>query len=133
MRNSVGSDICKEWFDVGSGSCGFNSYCILDDEGKSNCVCPPHYSLIDPTRKFKGCKPDFAAQICKPGGEAMFNFSEIINVAWPLADAEILSPMNEAECKENCLKDSSVWLRSTTVESTMGPVGRRSFLLRMGG
>ena len=105
MKNGTGADICSQKFDTGSGSCGFNSYCEPDAEGKSICQCPPHYSFKDPVRKYEGCKPDFSAQICEPGGEASFNFTLLENVDWPSNDAEQLSPMNETECRENCLKD----------------------------
>jgi len=103
--NNAGSDICNKMLDYGSGSCGFNSYSTSDSVGRSNCECPPYYSFIDPTIKFKGCKPDFAAQSCKQGGETSFSFTQINNVDWPLYVAEQLSPMNEADCTDNCLKD----------------------------
>ena len=105
MKNKIASDICNKNFPTGSGSCGFNSYCILDSEEKSNCQCPPYYSFADPTRKYKGCKPDFVAPSCEPGGEKSINFTVLDNVDWPLSDAEQFSPMNETECTDNCLQD----------------------------
>ena len=105
MQNSVAKDICSQNFETGSGSCGFNSYCVPDADGRSTCICPSHYSPIDPARMYKGCKPDFAAQSCEPGAETSFTFQQLSNVDWPLNDAEQFSPMNETECSDNCLKD----------------------------
>ena len=105
VQYSVAKDICSQNFETGSGSCGFNSYCVPDADGRSTCICPSHYSPIDPARIYKGCKPDFAAQSCEPGAETSFTFQQLSNVDWPLNDAEQFSPMNETECSDNCLKD----------------------------
>lgn len=99
-------DICQKIvLNDGSGACGFNSYCTTDPGGFVDCRCPPHYSFIDPNRKYEGCAPDFTVQDCKPGGEAQYDFAEMPNVNWPLGDAEILSQMNESACRDNCLND----------------------------
>ena len=99
-------NICERLVtNVGSGACGFNSYCTQDANGSVDCQCPPHYSFINPNRKFEGCGPDFAAQSCEPGGEAQFDFEAMPRVNWPLGDAEQLSPMNETECRSNCKSD----------------------------
>ena len=104
------SDICNKNFQTGSGSCGFNSYCKLDADRKSTCLCPPYYSFVDPVRKYKGCKPDFVLQSCEPGGEKGFNFTVMNNLDWPFPDAEQFSPMNETECTDNCLQDCSCFV-----------------------
>ncbi|XP_020241714.1 G-type lectin S-receptor-like serine/threonine-protein kinase LECRK2 [Asparagus officinalis] len=106
VKAFVPSDICESLFESrGSGACGFNSFCVLDADGRADCRCPPHYSFLDPDRIYKGCKADFISQSCDLGGETAFNFTEITNVDWPLADAEEFSPMGEADCTDNCLKD----------------------------
>lgn len=77
----------------------------MDTDGRVNCQCPPQYSFFDPVRKYKGCKPDFSAQSCEPGGETLFDFTELNSIDWPLSDADMFSPMDEAQCRDNCLKD----------------------------
>ncbi|XP_020241834.1 G-type lectin S-receptor-like serine/threonine-protein kinase LECRK2 isoform X1 [Asparagus officinalis] len=106
VQVSTPDNICESLqTDVGSGACGFNSYCTFDSDGRVNCQCPPKYSYLDPDNKYKGCKPDFISQSCEPGGEAPFDFVEMNNVDWQHSDVETLNPMNEAQCKDNCLKD----------------------------
>ncbi|KAJ6813920.1 G-type lectin S-receptor-like serine/threonine-protein kinase LECRK2 isoform X1 [Iris pallida] len=106
VKQTLGSDICTRLVTkTGSGACGFNSYCRMSQDGRVDCQCPLHYSFIDGDRKYQGCKPDFAAQSCEPGGEASFDFEVVPNIDWPKSDAELFNPMNETECRTNCLKD----------------------------
>ena len=70
-----------------------------------DCMCPPYYSFFDPIRKYQGCKPDFMPQSCEPGGETLFELTEMDNVDWPRSDAEHFKPLNVTECKDSCLKD----------------------------
>ena len=59
----VPPNICYLLEDMGSGACGFNSYCILEDDRKSNCRCPPGYPFINPNDIMKGCKQNFLPQL----------------------------------------------------------------------
>ena len=105
MQVTVARNVCGLVTGIGSGACGFNSYCTLDADGRVNCQCPPNYSFFDPDRKYKGCKPDFSAQSCEPGSETPLDFVEVNNINWPLSDADMFNPMGEAQCRDNCLKD----------------------------
>ncbi|XP_077227851.1 G-type lectin S-receptor-like serine/threonine-protein kinase LECRK3 [Tasmannia lanceolata] len=110
---SVPSDICMAITDVyGSGACGFNSYCRLDETQRPRCYCPPNYSHSDPSNTFKGCEPDFVLQSCEPNGTGkesgpQFQMTEIMNTDWPSADYEWYTPVNEDQCRETCLGDCS--------------------------
>ncbi|XP_074569495.1 G-type lectin S-receptor-like serine/threonine-protein kinase LECRK3 [Curcuma longa] len=102
-------DICNqgtsEW---GSGICGYNSYCQVNEESKVDCHCPPNYSFLDSNYKYKGCKPDFPVQNCDANeteAANLFDFTTLINVDWPLADYERYSPMDEDRCRRECLID----------------------------
>ncbi|XP_077227840.1 G-type lectin S-receptor-like serine/threonine-protein kinase LECRK3 [Tasmannia lanceolata] len=110
---SVPSDICLTITDVlGSGACGFNSYCRLNEIQRPSCYCPPNYSYSDPRNTFKGCEPDFVLQSCEPNGAGkesgpQFQMTEIMNTDWPSADYEWYTPVNEDQCRETCLGDCS--------------------------
>nr|XP_019709609.1 G-type lectin S-receptor-like serine/threonine-protein kinase LECRK3 isoform X1 [Elaeis guineensis] len=103
-------DICRELTTTtGSGACGLNSYCVSGGGNRSvDCECPPGYSLEDPSRKYKGCFPNFTAQICGTNEsvtETLFELREVINVDWPLSAYEHSSPIDEDRCKRRCLGD----------------------------
>lgn len=101
------SDICTRIRDnYGSGTCGFNSYCVLKDgQKKPDCLCPLNYSFIDSTRKYLGCMPNFAPQSCGRNETDLFEFNELANTDWPLSDYEHYTQVNEDQCREYCLND----------------------------
>ncbi|XP_062225224.1 G-type lectin S-receptor-like serine/threonine-protein kinase LECRK4 [Phragmites australis] len=94
---------------VGSGTCGFNSYCTLDGtNNQTTCMCPEQYSFIDEERKYKGCKPDFRPQSCdldEAAAMMQFQLTTMYHVNWPLADYEQYTPIPENQCRQLCLKD----------------------------
>lgn len=101
-------DICQAiTAKTGGGACGYNSHCIF--EGLyADCECPPSYSFFDPSRKYKGCKPDFAAQSCDADEkeiEALYEFQPMIGWDWPLSEYEQLYPIEEDQCRKECLSD----------------------------
>ncbi|TVU07278.1 hypothetical protein EJB05_47327, partial [Eragrostis curvula] len=104
-------NICLELTNLGSGSgtCGFNSYCMLDDtNNQTTCFCPEQYSFIDEERKYKGCKPDFLPQSCdldEEGATMQFHFISMVNVDWPFADYEQQTPISKNDCQNLCLTD----------------------------
>ncbi|KAK7303261.1 hypothetical protein RJT34_14163 [Clitoria ternatea] len=102
----IPSNICMKITEqTGSGACGFNSYCTLD-EGKS-CYCPSGYSFIDPGDVMKGCKQDFDSQSCDESSleTDLFDFYEMENTDWPLSDYEHFEPVSEDWCRQVCLGD----------------------------
>ncbi|KAK4283651.1 hypothetical protein QN277_000579 [Acacia crassicarpa] len=90
----------------GSGACGFNSYCTFDGTNKS-CQCPNGYSFIDPSDVMKGFKQNFVSQSCDQTSREtdLFDFHEMPNTDWPLADYEHFQSVSEDWCKRECLVD----------------------------
>jgi len=94
---------------VGSGICGFNSYCIWSGTNNlSTCMCPEQYSFIDDKRKYIGCKPDFEPQSCDLDEAAVmmqFKLIPVSHVDWPLSDYEQYSPITADQCQKLCITD----------------------------
>ncbi|THG21009.1 G-type lectin S-receptor-like serine/threonine-protein kinase LECRK3 [Camellia sinensis] len=92
----------------GSGACGFNSICKLNDYKRPDCKCPRGYSLLDPNNTYGSCKPNFA-QGCLENdinsAEAIYDFETLIDTDWPTSDYEQLVPATETQCKRSCIND----------------------------
>ncbi|CAA2948728.1 Serine threonine kinase [Olea europaea subsp. europaea] len=77
--------------DLGSGACGYNSYCV-NSNGKPQCFCTDGYSFVDSFDKNKGCKPNFQLPSCQQNGWELnmdsIEFKELNNTDWPLTDYE---------------------------------------------
>jgi hypothetical protein len=104
------SNICGALVtNVGSGTCGFNSYCMFSGTNdQTTCMCPEQYSFFDEERKYKGCKPDFQPQSCDLDEEAsmmQFQLKTMYHVNWPLSDYEKYKPITEDQCRQLCLID----------------------------
>ncbi|KAJ4953557.1 hypothetical protein NE237_030389 [Protea cynaroides] len=106
-RKSIPLNICLINGDLGSGACGFNSYCGIAN-GMPNCECPPEYTQSDPNDILSGCKPKIPLA-CKEdeldSPEAVFEFKDLSGTDWPKADYERFEPVTEDECRKLCLKD----------------------------
>ncbi|XWS08206.1 hypothetical protein CRYUN_Cryun41cG0059900 [Craigia yunnanensis] len=108
--NTFPDNIClTDAQDMGSGTCGFNSICILKADKRPICQCPPGYSLSDPNDEYGNCQADFMhgceadAQI---SAEDLYNIVELRNRNWPYADYELIDPCNSViDCKTYCLQD----------------------------
>lgn len=105
----IPEDICSAIInELGSGSCGYNSYCNLSN-GRPNCSCPPGYSLMDQNNPYGGCKPQLplgcGADDALENLEELYEFQELQDVNWPLGDYEGLKPYNEVDCRNSCLQD----------------------------
>ncbi|KAF8666117.1 hypothetical protein HU200_053832 [Digitaria exilis] len=102
-------NICSAETKVGSGICGFNSYCTLEGaNNQTTCLCPTQYSFIDEDRKYKGCKQDFQPQSCDlDEADAMMQFQLVpmSHVDWPQSDYEQYSPITKDQCQHLCLTD----------------------------
>ncbi|KAI9128926.1 hypothetical protein K1719_000409 [Acacia pycnantha] len=101
------SNICLQVVEkMGSGACGFNSYCTFDGTNKS-CQCPYGYSFIDPSDVMKGCKQDFVSQSCDQTSleTNLYDFKEMPNTDWPLSDYEHFKSVSEDWCRQACLED----------------------------
>ncbi|KAL6328577.1 hypothetical protein AAG906_038772 [Vitis piasezkii] len=98
---------------LGSGICGFNSYCSIDGRGLPDCLCPDGYSHLDPLDRKQGCKPNFELPSCQTavdGWEAnkdAVEFRELEDVNWPLSDYQLQEgpEFNKEKCKQSCKDD----------------------------
>ncbi|KAF8036604.1 hypothetical protein BT93_C2358 [Corymbia citriodora subsp. variegata] len=91
----------------GSGAGGFNSYCVLGDDGRPQCHCPPGYTLLDSTNEMSGCRQDFVPQSCdgsRPETD-QFDLHEMPDTNWPMYDYERTVGKTEDWCREACLAD----------------------------
>jgi hypothetical protein len=100
-------NVCLLAEDMGSGACGFNSYCKLRDNRRPECLCPRGYSFIDPDDVMKGCKQDFQPQSCDEANPEtdQFELIEMPNVNWPKFDYAHFQGQTEDWCRKACLDD----------------------------
>ncbi|KAJ4848110.1 hypothetical protein Tsubulata_046067 [Turnera subulata] len=108
---SVPPNLCTSFFGntIGSGACGFNSYCLIQENRRPTCDCPPGYVFLDPNNQFGGCKPTFP-QGCgldddSTNPEELYDIRPFRGVDWPQSDYEKLAPYNQTQCETACLHD----------------------------
>ncbi|XP_039165917.1 G-type lectin S-receptor-like serine/threonine-protein kinase LECRK2 [Eucalyptus grandis] len=92
---------------MGSGACGFNSYCSLGEDQRPRCHCPHGYTLLDSTNEMNGCRQDFVPQSrdeSRPETD-QFTFFSMPYTNWPMSDYERTAAQTEDSCKEACLAD----------------------------
>ncbi|KAM7497570.1 hypothetical protein LguiA_021984 [Lonicera macranthoides] len=93
---------------MGSGACGYNSVCQLDNNRRPICECPLGYSLVDPNDKYGSCKPSFVQSCDENGpnlGKDLYTLEELRSTDWPFNDYERKSPFSEEGCRNSCLTD----------------------------
>ncbi|KAK7307764.1 hypothetical protein VNO77_41114 [Canavalia gladiata] len=108
----VPDNICIAIFnDMGSGTCGYNSYCSMENQ-RPTCKCPDGYSLVDPSNQFGGCQPNFTlgCGVDNDAGlqvrrEELYKFNILKDVDWPLSDYEKMQPYSQENCQQSCLHD----------------------------
>ncbi|XVE78830.1 hypothetical protein DITRI_Ditri14bG0009600 [Diplodiscus trichospermus] len=101
-------NICSPVGDLGSGVCGFNSICSLNDNRRPTCECPPGFSLLDPDDKYGSCKRDDELgcnEDEQTSMEDLYDMKVVINTNWPTSDYEHLKPFTEQNCTASCLSD----------------------------
>ncbi|AES94317.1 putative protein kinase RLK-Pelle-SD-2b family [Medicago truncatula] len=108
----VPDNICIAIFnEMGSGTCGYNSYCSMENQ-RPTCKCPYGYSLIDPSNQFGGCQLNFTLGCGDNNGEGLnvkpeelYEFTVLRDVDWPLSDYEKMQPYSQQDCQQSCLHD----------------------------
>ncbi|XP_022937630.1 G-type lectin S-receptor-like serine/threonine-protein kinase LECRK3 [Cucurbita moschata] len=108
LSDFIPSNICDRIVGgLGSGVCGYNSYCETDENHRPCCKCPQGYRRVDPKDEMKGCSPNFVPQTCEDSDlEAnKFDFSVIDNADWPKIDYMGYSGEDEDWCRTACLND----------------------------
>ncbi|KAI5675224.1 hypothetical protein M9H77_06174 [Catharanthus roseus] len=89
----------------GSGACGYNSVCRIVNE-RPVCECPQGYQLINPNDNYGSCSPNFTIGCGRVDEEEeVYDFVEISNIDWPLADYEMFTDFTEENCRKVCLND----------------------------
>lgn len=109
IKSFVPDNICTAVVQqMGSGVCGYNSYCKSGNEGKPQCICPPGYALVDLDDEMSGCFQNFLPQSCEKEASQkknQFDFKILKDVDWPLADYEHFQNVTIDWCREICLVD----------------------------
>ncbi|KAH7864622.1 hypothetical protein Vadar_031853 [Vaccinium darrowii] len=106
----IPDNICAELTTVslGSGACGYNSYCTADG-AITGCHCPPGFSYINPNDENGGCSPDFPQGCGGDNGtsnpEDSYYMTQVQNVNFPFGDYEHVGPYNQTQCAQDCLHD----------------------------
>ncbi|GFZ01978.1 hypothetical protein Acr_15g0005870 [Actinidia rufa] len=103
----IPNNICRALTnEIGSGVCGFNSYCVANS-GNPDCQCPPGYSFFDPNDKFGGCKPNFPQGCGVDDGtrnpNELYDLEKIDGLNFPLGDYDSLGPYNQTQCEQSCI------------------------------
>ena len=104
----VPDNICNAIsYQYGSGSCGYNSYCSMENH-RPTCKCPYGYSLLDPSKQFGGCQPNFTlacgADVQTPP-EELYEMHAAQDFNFPEGDYERIQPYSSQECQQFCLQD----------------------------
>ncbi|KAJ6934689.1 hypothetical protein NC651_009632 [Populus alba x Populus x berolinensis] len=108
LPNFIPSNICVAIRGpVGSGACGFNSYCMLGDDQRPRCKCPPGYTFFDPNDERKGCKKNFISQDCDHPSQEIdsFEIRDMLNTNFPYTDYDDFLSVDEDWCRQACLSD----------------------------
>ncbi|KAK7309070.1 hypothetical protein RJT34_05511 [Clitoria ternatea] len=108
IMRQVPDNICNAITnDLGSGCCGYNSYCSMQNN-RPTCKCPDGYSLVDPSNEFGGCQPNFSL-VCGADihvrAEDIYEMQEMRNFNFPEGDYERIQPFSQEECRQSCLHD----------------------------
>ncbi|KAI3910571.1 hypothetical protein MKW98_027853 [Papaver atlanticum] len=106
---SAPDDICRSIGGrLGSGACGYNSYCLLTSDLRPRCECPPKFVFMDPNNRYGGCRPDFV-QGCQleewKSTTDSFELETLEDINWPTSDYEMLDSFSEEQCRTSCLND----------------------------
>ncbi|XP_052725792.1 G-type lectin S-receptor-like serine/threonine-protein kinase LECRK3 [Vigna angularis] len=104
----VPDNVCNAiGYQYGSGSCGYNSYCSMENQ-RPTCKCPYGYSLLDPGNQFGGCQPNFTlacgADVQTPP-EELYEMHASQDFNFPQGDYERIQPYSRQECQQFCLQD----------------------------
>ncbi|KAL3620431.1 hypothetical protein CASFOL_035343 [Castilleja foliolosa] len=102
------SNICtRTGGDLSAGACGFNSLCSLGTDQRPICSCPDGYSIMDPTDRMSGCKPDFVQQSCDRDSLEVdnFEFVDMASTDWLNLEYDYFESVSEEWCRQACLVD----------------------------
>ncbi|XP_004980854.2 G-type lectin S-receptor-like serine/threonine-protein kinase LECRK1 [Setaria italica] len=84
------------------GTCGPNSYCVLDRDAQPSCLCPPGFEFIDAANGALGCTRTSGAGDCEAG----LSMATIQNMSWADTSYAVLgAATSAADCQAACMAD----------------------------
>ncbi|KAL5560350.1 hypothetical protein UlMin_036561 [Ulmus minor] len=86
------------------GLCGLNSYCVLDGQ-EPHCSCPPDFDFIDQSQRNLGCHRNITIEGCTTQNGDAVSVEEIDGLTWLDTPYSVISSIDAAACKEECLRD----------------------------
>ncbi|KAJ4715260.1 Receptor-like protein kinase 1 [Melia azedarach] len=81
------------------GLCGFNSYCVLNDQ-KPDCKCLPGFVPVSQGNFTSGCERNFTAESCSNKA-----IEELESTIWEDVSYSVLPETTKENCKQACLAD----------------------------
>ncbi|XP_038989187.1 G-type lectin S-receptor-like serine/threonine-protein kinase LECRK3 [Phoenix dactylifera] len=91
------------------GVCGINSYCSLRSNGEPNCLCPPGFEFVNPSRILLGCMRNSSIGDCSEnssGANTGLTMVAVRNTTWVDKPYSILpSTTSIDDCEAACLAD----------------------------
>ncbi|XP_058005479.1 G-type lectin S-receptor-like serine/threonine-protein kinase LECRK3 [Hevea brasiliensis] len=85
------------------GECGFNSYCVLNDQERQ-CRCLPGFARVDQNNWNVGCERNFSSRSCKDD-HGDIRIQELTNTVWDDNPYSVLSLSIKEDCERACLED----------------------------
>ncbi|KDP26126.1 hypothetical protein JCGZ_22227 [Jatropha curcas] len=90
------------------GLCGFNSYCILNDQ-EPDCECLPGFGFVIEGNWSAGCQRNFVANSCKNDDSdemtSDIRIHELANTRWDDDPYSVISISIKEDCEKACLED----------------------------
>ncbi|GMN47017.1 hypothetical protein TIFTF001_016197 [Ficus carica] len=87
------------------GLCGFNMYCIRNDQG-TDCKCLPGFDFAIKGNWSSGCERNFVADTCTDERSSLdYNIEELPNTSWENYPYSTLQVQEKEGCKQACSDD----------------------------
>ncbi|XP_044469562.1 G-type lectin S-receptor-like serine/threonine-protein kinase LECRK1 [Mangifera indica] len=88
---------------VPMGLCGYNSFCVLNDQSPE-CRCLPGFVSVNQTNRTAGCEINFRSESCinRPG-TVTSSIEQEENTVWEDSSYLVLSQTTTEDCKQACL------------------------------
>ncbi|KAK3211570.1 hypothetical protein Dsin_016276 [Dipteronia sinensis] len=87
------------------GLCGFNSFCIANDQ-EPECKCIPGFTPVNQGNWTSGCERNFTAESSKNKGKK-YSLQTEYNTIWEDVSYSVLSQTSKDDCSQACLVDSN--------------------------
>ncbi|KAJ0096521.1 hypothetical protein Patl1_27266 [Pistacia atlantica] len=89
------------------GLCGYNSFCVLNDESPE-CRCLPGFVPVNPGNRTAGCERNFRSESCiNRSGTVRSSIKQVENTVWEDASYSDLSQTTKEDCEQACSADGN--------------------------